>query len=229
MKRRSALVAAGVGVLALVGGQAFGNPTGSVADGVQQIVVVRDDGYFPTDSQEWVDLTNAKAQISGGAGNQLILARFSGESLCTGSGFCSIRIMAQGQELEPIAGNKFAFDMPPVGSTASSSGGPGGGASSSPSGSQHFSAHSIDRSIVRPAGQITVQVQMRVVNGSGHFEIGDWHLTVERAPSKGPTTPAGGGGGPGGGGPGGGGAGGGGQSGGNPNRSGGGGPAQLGD
>ena len=70
-----------MGVLALVGGQAFGNPTGSVADGVQQIVVVRDDGYFPTDSQEWVDLTNAKAQISGGVGNQLILARFSGESL----------------------------------------------------------------------------------------------------------------------------------------------------
>jgi hypothetical protein len=93
----------------------------------------------------------------------LIVARFSGESLCAGlsSGFCSVRIIVDGVEMIPADASTYAFD------------GPGNGDDS-------LGGNSVERtSSILLAGRHTVTVQGAALNGATQFGIDDWQLTLE--------------------------------------------------
>jgi len=96
----------------------------------------------------------------------LIRARFAGESACYGAGpagYCKLRILIDGLEMNPIVGADFAFDSTDAGDETSVS----------------WESKSIDRVKRVGAGFHTVTVQ-RAVTGAGiSFRLDDWALTVE--------------------------------------------------
>ena len=149
---------------------------------------MRNDLPTTLNSTSWVDLPGATAAVSG-VGNQLVLARFSAESYCTGAvgGYCSVRILARGEEMHPKAGCNFAFDSVAAGGTATppESTDPGAEAPETAAAAASSESQSMDRSIVRLGGQTVVKVQVRSMAGATDFRLDDWSLTIERAPDKG--------------------------------------------
>ena len=188
MKRRSGLVAFGVLVMVFVGGHAYGALSAREGGAIGQVVVVRNDLPTTLNSTDWADLPGATATVSG-PGMQLVLARFSAESYCTGAvgGYCSVRILARGEEMHPKAGCNFAFDSVAAGgsTTPSESTNPGAESPETAATAASSESQSMDRSIVRPGGQTVVKVQVRSMAGAADFRLDDWSLTVERAPDKG--------------------------------------------
>jgi hypothetical protein len=121
-----------------------------------------------TSSTSFVDLPGSSTAISvPGPGNARILARFSAESACFGGvGWCSVRILVDGVEMDPVVGTDFAFDST------------NGGADTATS----WESHSMDRSRIVGPGNHTVVVQRAVVEGSttNTFRLDDWSLTIEQ-------------------------------------------------
>ncbi len=98
--------------------------------------------------------------------NALILARFSAESACYGgTGYCSVRILINGVEMDPVAGFDFAFDSTDLGRETSGS----------------WESHSMDRSRVVGSGTYTIVVQRATTSASTFLRLDEWSLTVERA------------------------------------------------
>jgi len=120
---------------------------------------------FSTTSSTWVDLPNASLQVGVGSGKQkYFIATFSGESSCVGaSGWCSVRILVNGVEMEPSVGSNFAFD-----STATDN-------------VDQWESHSMQR-VMGPvgSGQHIVKVQM-LQTSSASFRMDDWTFTVIKA------------------------------------------------
>jgi len=112
----------------------------------------------------WTNVPSASVTVTIPAGTQrLISARFNAESLCTGPGWCSVRVIyvrtsnGATAELAPQSGSDFAFD---------SAGG-------------SWEAHSIERTSAGflPAGTYRVQVQAQRVN-STQFRLDDYLTNV---------------------------------------------------
>lgn len=94
---------------------------------------------------------------------QWITVTFTAESACTGpTGWCSVRILIDGVEAEPVVGTDYAFNSPPA---------------SGPSG---WSGHAVTR--VRTATTSTthtVLVQTINVSGATGHRLDDWTLWAQ--------------------------------------------------
>jgi hypothetical protein len=95
-------------------------------------------------------------------GNFRAVVRFSGESDCAASGWCTLRILVNGVEANPKVGSDFAFDSP--------DGGP-------------WQSLSIDRvsDVIAGTGvarNVTIEVQVALV-GSGSWRLDDWTVVTE--------------------------------------------------
>jgi hypothetical protein len=94
------------------------------------------------------------------------IARFTAESVCFGaSGWCPVRILINGVEMDPVVGTDFAFDSTEAGTASASS----------------WESHAVDRSKLfsTTLPTVTVQVQYGVTAAGITLRLDDWHLTVE--------------------------------------------------
>ena len=120
-----------------------------------------------TTSSSYVNLAGASETVTVPAGETArIYAVFSAESACYGAGaseFCGVRILVDGNELNPAVGNDFAFDSTDNGDDTA----------------QSWESHSIARSSeTLAAGNHTVQVQMRTTGVT--LRLDDWALVIWR-------------------------------------------------
>jgi hypothetical protein len=120
-----------------------------------------------TTSTSYVNLAGASETVTVPAGETArIYAVFSAESACSGAGaseFCGVRILVDGNELNPAVGNDFAFDSTDNGDDTA----------------QSWESHSIARSSeTLAAGNHTVQVQMRTTGVT--LRLDDWALVIWR-------------------------------------------------
>jgi hypothetical protein len=135
---------------------------------VTQVQVVTESVAMTTSSVPFVDLPGATATVTIPAGSSgLILARFSGESRCSGgvgAQWCSVRVLIGGVEADPVVGADFAFDSTDNATETTNS----------------WESHSIERVRRLGAGTYTVKVQWAVTNAATSFRLDDWAFTVER-------------------------------------------------
>jgi hypothetical protein len=130
----------------------------------KQYVIDQTDAWTVPAAGSWVNVPSAAVTVTVPAGTQrLLTARFNAESLCTGPGWCSVRIVyttAGGAtiELAPQSGTDFAFD---------SAGG-------------SWEAHGIERttSSYLGGGNYTVRVQAQRVGGATSFRLDDYATNI---------------------------------------------------
>ena len=118
-----------------------------------------------TSSTSYVELPTASASIDVPAGTTAtILVSFAAESSCYGAGYCSVRVLVDGNEATPVVGtNEFAFDSSDGGTETSSS----------------WESHALERAVTGvAAGAHTVTVQYATTSATGTFRLDDWGLTV---------------------------------------------------
>jgi hypothetical protein len=91
----------------------------------------------------------------------ILLATFTAESQCTAVSWCSVRIVCDGVELQPLVGTDFAFN--------------------SPGGAAFKSLSVMRRSNLITGGSHTCEVQTAIVGtGAGRLHrLDDWVFTVE--------------------------------------------------
>lgn len=140
-------------------------PPGYVAEVVSQT------GTSPqtTTSTSFVDLAGSQQAVTipeGQAGRLYIV--FSAESACyggTGSQWCTVRVLVDGNEANPAVGTDFAFDSTDAANEGSSS----------------WESHAVARvSETLQAGSHTVKVQWRTTSSATTFRLDDWALVIWR-------------------------------------------------
>jgi hypothetical protein len=125
-----------------------------------------------TSSTTWVPVPGSDVPMTLSA-SELINARFTAESSCTGagSGWCSVRIVvfsaAAGTftELDPASGRDFAFDSDAAGNT-----------------DDLWESNAIERSLRLPAGAYRFRVEYAVNPSTASpvtSRLDDWHFAVE--------------------------------------------------
>ncbi len=118
-----------------------------------------------TSSTSYVELPTASAAITVPAGAAATLfISFSAESACSGAaGYCTARVVLDGNEVTPVAGDDFAFDSTDGGSEGTGS----------------WESHAIQRVATGvAAGAHTVTVQYAVTNAAATLRLDDWGFTV---------------------------------------------------
>lgn len=147
-------------------GSAEATPIKGFASGAQQLIVSSDIDFQVISEQcstAYADVPGASLKLTIPAGaNQLLVARFTGDVVSSGSGFVDtqLRIVVGTRELNPVGARAVSANadpyQPPV---------------------------AIERSGLVAPGSRTVQVQA-CVNGdnTASTTISGWHLTVEAAP-----------------------------------------------
>jgi hypothetical protein len=149
--------------------------SGVAGRSIGQIRMKSSDGNSTfTNVNAWTDLPNATLKITVPPGQVAYIAsRFTAESNCraTGagaSGYCSLRLLVNNQEMLPAAGTLYAFDTPDNGN-------------SSPQNAFSWEGHALERSSPKLGpGVYTVKVQYHIVGNALEQWIGDWHFTAER-------------------------------------------------
>jgi len=138
---------------------------------LRAVKVVRETASTSTSNTSWTWVPGAEVWVTiPGNTTDTFVVRFSAESVCAGSaGWCPVRILLYGNEMEPAVGTDFAFDSSDAG-TASPQG---------------WKAHSMERSITfnntfAVADTVLIQVQYMTTNAGMTFRLDDWHLTVEQ-------------------------------------------------
>jgi hypothetical protein len=127
-------------------------------EGEKRLTVANETAGFFTSSLSFVNVTTANVVIPATFDESRIVARFSAESLCTASSWCSVRILVDGVEMNPVVGTNFAFDSP----------------------GDEGSGNMIERtSGVVASGTHVVAVQAAIVGSSGTLSLDDWQLTLE--------------------------------------------------
>src|SRR5262245_466950 len=115
-------------------------------------------------ANNWAQLTAGSITIPAGQTGYL-LTTFSGESYCSGtSGWCSLRVLVNNVESNPIVGTNFAFD--------------------SASGSDLWESHSIQRISGLLSGgpngtTYTVEVEWLFTTAGINYQLDDWLFQVE--------------------------------------------------
>jgi hypothetical protein len=119
----------------------------------------------------WANIPGASVNLTIPAGHtDTILARFSGESLCWGmAGWCQLRILANGVELDAQGGVDFAFDSSDNNTETAAS----------------WASHAIERyrRITNTANvpvAVNVVVQYKVSAAGLNFRVDDWNFTVQQ-------------------------------------------------
>jgi hypothetical protein len=146
-------------------------PAGAAAPGFVSAVSSQTGGTAATTtSTSYVDLAGSSETFNVPAGETArIYAMFTAESVCSGGGassrYCGVRIVVDGNELNPAVGNDFAFDSTDVGDEGTAS----------------WESHAIVRSSeTLSAGNHTVKVQIRTTNAATTLRVDDWALVVFR-------------------------------------------------
>lgn len=124
-------------------------------------------------STTYTQVTSTTITVPSSIGAARLMARFSAESSCGGpSGWCTLRILVNGFETNPVVGTDYAWDSPgDIAGTAS-----------------------IDRTsqLLLP-GTHTVSVEGRLVGATTQLILDDWQLTLElwqaNAPTSAPWSP----------------------------------------
>jgi len=149
------ILAATAGVAVFLGGAGAAQAvlTGQTGGSAISTTIATQTNGWPlpaASSGVWVNVPGMVRPVTVGSGTtRLLVADYNAESLCTGSGWCSVRIVAINSaggvtEFHPQSGTDFAFD----------------------SDGDNWSSHSIKRSIRVGAGTWRVQVQAARVAGS---------------------------------------------------------------
>jgi hypothetical protein len=153
----SVLVFTGVGAAALT--------TYSIGGYSDRQYFATNDQPYLVPSTTWVNVPGMVATVTVPAGTRRLLnARFTAESQCIGSGYCSARVIytrgTSTVELYPQSGTDYAFDS---GSTDS------------------WEGHALERDTryFPSAGTYTVRVQAAQVGTVSTYRLDDTHLTVE--------------------------------------------------
>jgi hypothetical protein len=154
-----------------VGPSGPAGPAGAATPGyVAQVSSQSSGSAVTTTSTSYVDLAGSTENIVVPAGESArIYAVFSAESACYGGGasgrFCGVRILVDGNELNPAVGNDFAFDSTDLGDEGTSS----------------WESHAIARSSeTLAAGNHQIKVQIRTTNAATTFRVDDWSLVIFR-------------------------------------------------
>lgn len=146
-------------LVALPSVAAVKNTGGAVA----KITVITETNAQSTSSTSFVDLPGASATITVPAlKTQLVNVRFSAESYCfssTATGWCSVRILADGVEMKPNSGEDFAFDA-------------------SGNADDFWEGHAMERTILLGAGTHTIDLQWVVTDPSIFFRLDDWTMAI---------------------------------------------------
>ena len=156
-RRIAVVAAAAAAILGIGSGIAVAAATGHSGTSVTRVSVLTQDTAAVYSQAAWttVGATSVYATTS-----QFILARFTAETACYGStsGWCSVRILIDGVEAEPVVGTDFAFD-----DAGSSTG---------------WESHSVERTrTVAASGSHSVTVQAAVI-GTLNNRLDDWTLTA---------------------------------------------------
>ncbi len=152
----AALITAVLGAAAVTG-VATAAVIGHAGTSITRVSVVTQDAAALYSSTSWTNVGSTSIYATSG---QFIVARFTAESACYGStsGWCSVRILVDGVEAEPVVGTDFAFND-------------AGSASS-------WESLSVERvHTVSATGSHTVVVQAASV-GSLTDRLDDWTLTA---------------------------------------------------
>jgi hypothetical protein len=132
----------------------------TAGQGAKRLRVTNSTGHFNVTAIGFTTLLDTQVEIPAGINQARIVARFSGESNCGGEdqSWCSLRIMVDGQEMNPAAGADYAFDSP----------------------GDIWSANSTERtSHILTSGLHTLAVQGALILGATEWVIDDWQLTLE--------------------------------------------------
>lgn len=160
-----------LGLIATLGGQVpLSAQTTVTATTLRAIKGVRQTIATSTSSMNWVNLPGAVATFTVPANSRdVFIARFTAESVCSGEvGWCSVRILLNGVEMDPVVGTDFAFDSTDAGTANASS----------------WESHSVERSATMASSSVAVtavlQVQYAVAGSGVTFRLDDWHFTVQQ-------------------------------------------------
>jgi len=146
-------------------------PAGVAAPGyVAEVSAQTGGNVVSTNSTAFVDLAGSSETFSVPTGETArIYAVFSAETACFGGGGnprqCGVRILVDGNELNPAVGTNFAFDSTDNGDETDNS----------------WESHAIARSSdTLSAGSHTVRVQIRTTDAATTLRIDDWGLLIFR-------------------------------------------------
>jgi hypothetical protein len=147
--------------------------TSAQGNSLQKVKVVRQNATNTTSSTTWVDIPGAVTTFTVPSYYEhLFIARFAAETSCYGApGYCKVRVLVNGLEMEPVVGSEYAFDSSDNGTETSSS----------------WEGHAVERSktVCGSFSNVTVKVQYSVSVPTVTFRLDDWHLTVEQFPTGG--------------------------------------------
>ena len=164
--RRTTLFVATVTVLmTLLVGTAYAVQTFRAGGATsRQYLVTQTNAWDVPSTGVWTTVPSASVSVTVPNFTQRVISvRFSAESLCAGSGWCSVRIVYNRLpsgglvELAPQSNTDFAFD----------------------SAGDSWSAHTVERSTATflPAGTYSVRVQAQRV-GASQFRLDDYHTNI---------------------------------------------------
>lgn len=162
LQRRRAVALVAVLALFLGAGVAAGvasaATTGHTGTSVTRVSVLTHPVAATYSGTAWVAVGSTAVYATGG---QFVTARFTAESACYGAktGWCSIRILIDAIEAEPVVGTDFAFNSP--GDVA------------------QWESLTVERvKTVATTGTHIVTVQAASVGGSLTHRLDDWSLTA---------------------------------------------------
>jgi hypothetical protein len=161
---RDAMAIAALTCLMLAGSiSAFAVHQTHTGKAVAAVTVVTESELTFVGSTSFQNLAGATATITVPAGQvQLVEAEFTADSTCQGAfaeNFCTLQILADGAEMNPIAGGDFAFDG--VGTA-----------------DDFYEGHAMRRSILLGSGTHTIKIQAAVTLSGMSFFLDDWSFTI---------------------------------------------------
>lgn len=161
--RRATIVVAATAALILgVGGYAVAASTSKAGTVVTRVSAVTNDTAAVYTGPTWQNVGSTAIYATSGS---FLVATFSGESACYGAaGWCSVRILVDGVEADPVVGTDFSFNSTDNGTETSSS----------------WESHSIQRTkALTTIGSHSVVAQSYATVATISHRLDDWTLTVE--------------------------------------------------
>lgn len=161
-KRRVATVAVAVAALLLTAaGVATAAVTTKSGTSVTRVSVLTQGTAAVYTGAAWVTIGTTSLYATAGS---FVVATFTAESACYGgSGWCSVRVLVDGGEAEPVAGTDFAFNSTDNGTESASS----------------WESHSVQRTrSVAVSAYHAVAVQVTQVGAGVAHRVDDWALSA---------------------------------------------------
>lgn len=168
-RKRLAVIGAIASLVMVVSAVAYAAFDATVTNGVNNIRIKSQTSPWTTQSDTYVQVTGATFDMAV-PNNQTktFIAEFTAESWCDGAdaGYCSVRILMDGNEMTPAVGSDFAFDSDGVGN-------------------DKWESHTVTRYVsgVGP-GLHTFSVEALSTQTATDFRLDDWTFMVTKASEK---------------------------------------------